>query len=320
MTRQSVANLGEFVGTVVKQVIKGTEVGSIRAKPLSSAYIFLRLGQRGTRPALQEESAHSVAQMPPAAVHAVQHEKTGACTAPPRTRSQIPKLPSQRRNPNSKARALAEREGDWNAEARAGHRHERAYTGTARARAGEWRQESGVSGGGQQEGGTSPSVGKATGLRLGRSNSTEGAGIRSEGASLSRDVVKSQEQRFDLRFNMVARLFHEFEDLYESCTKTADEVDPSAPDMKHTDHTSERSEDESDPRTINRIEQAVASQDEALHHGFEDLAESCTKAPDEVDPSACGVPNMEHKASGTKAHDEVEPSALPTAPPITKVC
>ncbi|KAJ7799044.1 hypothetical protein B0H13DRAFT_2391325 [Mycena leptocephala] len=108
---------------------------------------------------------------------------------------------------------------------------------------------------------------------------------------------------------MVARLFHEFEDLYESCTKTADEVDASAPDMKHTDHTSERSEDDSDPRTTNRIEQVVVSQDEALYHEFEDLAESCTKASDEVDPSARGVPNMEHKASGTKAHDEVEPSA-----------
>ncbi|KAJ7504094.1 hypothetical protein B0H11DRAFT_1905970 [Mycena galericulata] len=133
--------------------------------------------------------------------------------------------------------------------------------------------------------------------------------LQAECQRLSRDVVKSQEQRFDLGFNMVARLFREFEDLYESCTKTADEVDPSAPDMKHTDHTSERSEDESDPRTTNRIEQAVASQDEALYHGFEDLAESCTRAPDQVDPSARGVPNMEHKASGTKAHDEVEPSA-----------
>jgi hypothetical protein len=92
-----------------------------------------------------------------------------------------------------------------------------------------------------------------------------------------RNGVKHQEQRFDLGFNMVVRLFHEFEDLYQSCTwwirnegedsdilyvkasgiKPPDEVDPSAPDMKHTYHTSERSEDESDPRTTNCIEQAV---------------------------------------------------------------
>ncbi|KAJ7884327.1 hypothetical protein B0H14DRAFT_2564385 [Mycena olivaceomarginata] len=64
--------------------------------------------------------------------------------------------------------------------------------------------------------------------------------------------------------------------------------------MKHTYHTSERSEDESDPRTTNCIEQAVASQDEVFYHEFEDLAESCTKAPDEVDPSARGVPDMGH--------------------------
>jgi hypothetical protein len=59
---------------------------------LSSTYIFLRLGQCDTQPALQE-SAHSVAQRPPAAVHAVQHQRIDAYTAPLRTRSQMPNSP-----------------------------------------------------------------------------------------------------------------------------------------------------------------------------------------------------------------------------------
>ncbi|KAJ7805810.1 hypothetical protein B0H14DRAFT_3770207 [Mycena olivaceomarginata] len=135
--------------------------------------------------------------------------------------------------------------------------------------------------------------------------------LQAECKRLSRDVVKQQEQRFDLGFNMVARLFHEFEDLYESYFKasgTKPQVDPSAPNMKHTDHTSERSGDESDPRITSRIEQTVASQDEAFYHEFEDLAESCTKAPDEVDPSARGVPDMGHTGhTSERPEDKSDP-------------